>query len=110
MSATGRGKTSGGAKVIDERLVVRPGRRRRERQLLIHSDNKKTKRNDAWLLISTRELREPEKHVDLFETDDGHVEDDMWLVDHIVEERGVGRSKEYLLRWKGEEWGPEWDE
>jgi hypothetical protein len=96
------------AKIIAERLAVRPGHSRRERQVLIHIDNEKGDRNDAWLPISTKELREPEKHVDHFQTDAGHVEDDMWLVDHIVEERGVGKSKEYLLRWQ--DWGPEWDE
>ena len=32
---------------------------------------------------------------------DGHVEEDVWCVDSILDERGDGESKEYLVHWAG---------
>ena len=67
--------------------------------MLIHFVNE-SRRNDAWLSQGCKELRE---HVDYFDSlpQQGHVTDDMWQVECILDERGAGKKREHLVRWTG---------
>ena len=70
-------------------------------QLLIHFENEKTARNDAWLPMRSKELRPRVEYLDTFESTDGHVEDDVWQVEYIKDERSTGKEKEYYVKWAG---------
>ena len=89
------------AHVIDARLADVEGAKRRRREVLINFDSEKTQRNDAWLPAKSKQGaargRELETHVDQFENNAGHIEDDVWEIDCILEERGVGKTLQYLV-------------
>ena len=91
------------AEVIGVRSVAPEGCIRKRREVLVHFLNEKTEKNDAWLPVVSSELRESKQYLDTFEDHTGHLEDDQWLVERIVAERGVGKSKEYEVKWEG--WG-----
>ena len=86
---------------ITKEQMVDVGRgRRRQRQLLIHFDNEKTKRNDAWLPARSKELRLHTEYLESFANLDGHLEDDQWEVERILDARGRRKTKEYLVCWR----------
>ena len=93
------------ATVIKERRVTVGSKQ--ERQVCVHFLNEKTPRNDAWLPVRTKDLRERKEYLESFSSLEGHVSDDMWDVERIIDERGSGKNKLYLVRWAG--YGPEYN-
>ena len=55
----------------------------------------------------TTEANRWQRHLSSFGRVDGHVEQDEWMVEKILEDRGEHDAKEYLVRWAG--WTSEYD-
>ena len=53
----------------------------------------------TWLPASSKELRRHLDYLESFSDLNGHLEDDQWEVQRILDERGRGKKKEYLVRW-----------
>ena len=53
---------------------------------------------DPTVRYETTDENAEEHHKSAFQCSDGHVHDDLWLVEKLLEERGEGAAKEYLVR------------
>ena len=66
--------------------------------------NRKTARNKAWLLTTDPALRVPTSASAIMKSwkgKQGHIRRDEYEVEELLDERGEGDEKEYLVRWQG---------
>ena len=83
-------------------------KRQEQREIRYHLDNLKTKASDDWVSVNSTAIRTEttddntfERYMATFDNDEGHIDDDLWEVDRIEEERGDGDNKSYLVSWHG---------
>jgi len=80
--------------------------------ILFDGSSKKSKGRwvsvDAEIVRSeTTDANNEERHLSNFAHQTGHITGDTWEVECLLDERGIGAAKEYLVRWLG--WAAAYD-